>query len=143
MAKAILVAAMVLSVPLASFAQQNDNFLDAVLLDRVKKCENHFDIKPYISIAIGDYNSVQNHENIAQSVENFIKRGKLILPQNKSRNPIALSCANYAEGIMTGSFLVQLVGKLPEAIGQSLSQGLADYFNKNGEANNQGPNQGK
>lgn len=140
MIRSILVGAMVASMSLVGSAQekQEKDFFDEIMAERIKECKPHFDIEPYFILAIGADHDERINESVLKSLEDFSTTGRLIVPQNKKNNPVAVSCATYAEGMMAGGTGAQLVIALGEAMSEGLGKAIEAIGKGIGEAFNQG-----
>lgn len=102
--------AIVVLTGLSSFAdmsKDNDEFTK-ILLDRVQECQNHFDIEPFFLLVSGSYRGEKLSPEVIAALHDFPKTGRLILPSDKKNDLVALSCANYAEGLIASRIVYQL-----------------------------------
>lgn len=105
------------------FGQEND-FFELGFGARAAECKNHFDIEPYLAIAVGGEIEGGFSEEVIESLVNFSDTGRLTLPTDLQNDPIAVHCAVYAEGILVGATAVQMIQVITEMLSQGLAEGL-------------------
>lgn len=97
------------ALPTKSFGEESQKGIYSSVIDaRSEMCKGHFDILPYVVLAIGlkDYRHVNSE--VVKSLEHFGSTGKISLTEDQSNDPVAVSCATYAEGLMAGGIGRQL-----------------------------------
>lgn len=115
-------------MPAAAFAQEESHtdLFESIIGTRVRECREHFDLEPYILIAVGAQPDDRITEETIQAISEFADTGRLRLPKDKEADPIAQSCATYAEGLLAGGLAHQFVS----AVGEALAEMLADAVQK-------------
>ncbi len=136
----VLLAFFMATIPLSLFAQEGpkeqeekaQDFLTAILQPKIQECKNHFDILPFFILAIGADQKTVN-DDIEKSLASYRSTGRLIIPEDKKNDPVAVSCATYAEGMLASAIGGLLISMLGDSMVQSFGEGTDKMFN-------QGPN---
>lgn len=130
MKKTILIGLLALALPSIGFGEEEkeNDFFDSVIGTRIEECKGHFDIVPYFNIAIGADQDKESMPEVAKSLENFGETGKISLTEAQAKDPIAVSCATYAEGVLAGGIGSQLVSGLSQALGNAIAEGVSTVF---------------
>jgi|GEM_PF-5305573 len=129
--KKILLILTLLTLSVA--AKANETNIDDVLKKRLDSCKSHFDIKPYLEIALSNNEELEITYEIAKTLESYGETGELKLTSVQQKDPIAIKCAAYAEGFMTSSAYLQLVMALAKATADAVGNDVGNKAVENVE----------
>lgn len=114
------------ALPTKSFGEesQKGDFFSSVIGARSEMCKGHFDILPYFVLAIGATEDNGVGPEVVKSLEHFGSTGKISLTEDQSNDPVAVSCATYAEGLMAGSIGRQIFVAVVEGVGKAFGEAI-------------------
>jgi hypothetical protein len=116
---------------------QEQSVLDVLLGQRMAECKAHFDIEPFVAIAVGgdlsgnpkyDQMSQSQSAALANQVETYFRTGRIPLTPQQKLSPQAVGCAIFAEGAMAGGTGRSIVSAIAQAIGEAIGSAFKKVF---------------
>ena len=120
--KVILIGFLSLALPTISFSEEKQGKDFSFVDIKIKDCRGHFDIMPYLMLAIGVDQDDRITPETVKSLENFEETGRIALTDAQSKDPIAVICAIYAEGLLVGGIGSRLVRIFAEGLSKALDE---------------------
>lgn len=138
----LLILPLLLVSQMAQAQNESPDFFNDVVGKRVQTCKSHFDVEPFLVAAMGATDDPRFTPELRASVEKFGQTGRLTIPASKMKDPLAHTCAAYAEGMLVGSISYQLGQAIGTAIGEFLGQAIQKMFEGLGQDLSQPPKGG-
>lgn len=141
MKKTILTTILLLTlIPTIAFSETNESEIEVdlneLVSNKIEQCEGHFDIKPYILLSHSEGNEKDTQsldEEQKETIIDFFRTGSITLNKQQQDDTIAVKCAGFAEGYISGStfsnMLCSFKVHLPNIIGEvtnGVTNGVAD-----------------
>ena len=100
---------------------------------RILECDNHFNIRPFLTIALSS--DQENEENldeiltieVLEDLKSIFSTGRIVLSEAEQRDPHVVMCATFVEGFLTGGVLSKAFIFMKETTTEIMSEAIAEF----------------